>query len=57
MLQKFQHNLQIVIRGLWAMGNCLAMIMSYTLNKSVFLAIVHGILSWVYIVYFMIFHR
>jgi len=35
-------------------GSCLAMIISYTAWKSIFWAILHGILSWVYVVYYII---
>jgi len=35
-------------------GSCLAMIISYTAWKSIFWAILHGIFSWVYVIYFLI---
>lgn len=35
-------------------GTCLAMVISYTAWKSVFWAVVHGLLSWIYVVYFII---
>ena len=35
-------------------GSCLAMIISYTAWKSIFWAIIHGLLSWVYVVYYLI---
>jgi len=35
-------------------GTCLAMIISYTAWKSVLWAIIHGLLSWVYVVYYLI---
>ena len=35
-------------------GTALAMVISYTTWKSVFWAVVHGILGWVYVVYFLI---
>jgi len=35
-------------------GSCLAMIISYTTWKSVGWAIVHGLLSWVYVIYYLI---
>lgn len=35
-------------------GSCLAMIISYTAWKSIFWAIVHGIFSWVYVIYYII---
>ncbi len=35
-------------------GSCLAMIISYTAWKSIFWAILHGIFSWVYVIYYII---
>lgn len=35
-------------------GSALAMVISYTTWKSVGWAIVHGLLSWVYVIYFVI---
>ncbi|MEG2930312.1 MAG: hypothetical protein RR825_00870 [Ruthenibacterium sp.] len=35
-------------------GTCLAMVISYTAWKSIGWAIVHGLFSWVYVVYYMI---
>lgn len=35
-------------------GSALAMVISYTTWKSVGWAIVHGLLSWVYVIYYII---
>lgn len=35
-------------------GSALAMVISYTTWKSVGWAIFHGLLSWVYVIYFLI---
>lgn len=35
-------------------GSALAMVISYTTWKSVGWAIVHGLLSWVYVIYFVL---
>ena len=35
-------------------GNIIAIIISWSLNKSVFWAIIHGICSWLYIIYYLI---
>lgn len=35
-------------------GSALAMVISYTAYKSIGWAIVHGLLSWVYVVYYLI---
>ena len=34
-------------------GTCLAMIISYTAWKSIFWAIIHGILGWIYVIYYI----
>ena len=35
-----------------SMGCALAMILSWSVNHSVFFCIIHGMLSWFYVVYF-----
>jgi hypothetical protein len=35
-------------------GAVLAMIMSWTLNKSILWAIIHGVLGWIYVIYYML---
>jgi hypothetical protein len=35
-------------------GSCLAMIISYTAWRSVLWAIIHGLFSWVYVVYYLL---
>jgi hypothetical protein len=37
-------------------GSALAMAISYNTNHSVLWAIVHGIFSWIYVVYFALFY-
>lgn len=37
-----------------SMGSALAMVLSYSINKSILWAILHGIFSWVYVIYFAI---
>lgn len=37
-------------------GSCLAMIISYTQWHSILWAIFHGILSWVYVIYYVLFY-
>ncbi|MFP6598323.1 MAG: hypothetical protein VCB26_13630 [Candidatus Hydrogenedentota bacterium] len=34
------------------MGSALAMILSYSANQSILWAILHGIFSWLYVIYF-----
>jgi hypothetical protein len=38
-------------------GCALAMVISYTANKSIVWAIIHGILSWIYVIYFALRNR
>ena len=35
-------------------GSCLAMIISYSAWHSIFWAIFHGLLSWIYVIYYLI---
>jgi hypothetical protein len=35
-------------------GSALAMVISYAANKSILWAIVHGFLSWLYVIYYVI---
>ncbi|HPC47895.1 MAG TPA: hypothetical protein PLW83_07600 [Deltaproteobacteria bacterium] len=35
-------------------GTALAIVISFTMNKSVLWAIFHGLLSWVYVLYYVI---
>jgi hypothetical protein len=35
-------------------GSALAMVISFTTHKSVLWAIIHGILSWLYVLYFVL---
>lgn len=35
-------------------GSALAMVISYTAYKSVLWAIIHGVLGWFYVVYFLL---
>lgn len=37
-----------------SIGGALAMILSYSINKSILWAILHGIFSWFYVIYFAI---
>lgn len=36
-------------------GSALAMVISYVNNRSLFWAIVHGLLGWLYVIYFALF--
>ncbi len=38
-------------------GTALAMVLSFSLNKSILWALFHGLLSWVYVIYFAVRYR
>jgi hypothetical protein len=38
-------------------GSALAITISWSLNKSVLWACIHGVLSWFYVVYYLVKHR
>ena len=35
-------------------GSCLAIVISWSLHQSILLAIIHGLLGWFYVIYYMI---
>ena len=37
-------------------GSALAMVISYSNWGSIFWAIIHGLLSWIYVIYYIIFY-
>jgi len=37
--------------GFWVFGSALAIVLSYTQNSSILWAILHGIISWIYVIY------
>ena len=41
-----------IIRNGIGFGNALAIVISYTKNKSILWAIIQGIFSWLYVIYF-----
>ncbi len=42
------------IMGGVGFGSALAMVISWSINKSVLFAVVHGILSWLYVIYYIV---
>ena len=44
-----------VVRQGVGFGSALAIAMSWTANKSILWAILHGVLSWFYVVYYALF--
>ncbi|MFV0400500.1 MAG: hypothetical protein ACK5LX_07765 [Oscillospiraceae bacterium] len=45
-----------VVKAGISFGTALAMVISYTNWHSIFWAIIHGLLSWIYVIYFVIVH-
>ncbi len=45
---------QEVVRSGISFGTALAIVISWTANHSILWAIVHGLLSWVYVVYYLL---
>lgn len=43
--------------GFWGFGSILSITLSWSLNHSIFWMIVHGILSWLYVVFYALFRR
>jgi len=43
-----------VTRAGVSFGSALAIAISWSVNKSVLWAIIHGILSWIYVIYYLI---
>jgi len=41
----------VVSKGL-SFGSALAMVISWSINKSILWAIIHGIFSWFYVIYY-----
>lgn len=49
-----QTTIQKTVKTGVTFGSCLAMVISYTTWHSVAWAIIHGIFSWAYVVYFLL---
>ncbi|HEY5970605.1 MAG TPA: hypothetical protein VIT22_01300 [Pseudoxanthomonas sp.] len=46
-----------VVKAGISFGSALAMVISWTANESLLWAIVHGLLSWIYVVYYaLVYH-
>lgn len=55
-VKKISHNYKFggAVKNGITFGSCLAMIISYTAWKSIGWAIIHGIFSWAYVIYYLI---
>ena len=40
--------------GFWGLGSMLAITISWSLHRSILWMILHGILSWIYVIYYAI---
>lgn len=45
-----------VVRSGISFGTALAIVISWSYNHSVFWAVIHGVLGWVYVAYHILFH-
>jgi len=43
-----------VVRNGVGFGSALAMVISFTTHQSVLWAVIHGVFSWLYVVYFLL---
>ena len=48
-----KYNKEIISNGV-GFGACLAMVISWSVYKSVLWAIIHGIFGWLYVIYYVI---
>lgn len=53
-MSNHEHRSREVVKKGISFGACLAMVVSYTAWKSIFWAILHGLLGWIYVVYYLI---
>ena len=42
--------------GFWGFGSMLAITLSWSVNHSILWMILHGIISWIYVIYFAVKH-
>jgi len=48
---------QTVTQSGIGIGAALAIVLSWCRNKSILLAVIHGVLSWLYVIYFAVTRR
>jgi hypothetical protein len=53
-MERIVYRKEIIRNGI-SFGSVLAIVMSWTANKSVLWAILHGILGWIYVIYYVLF--
>ncbi len=49
--QRYYFQRRTIVQTGLSFGSALAMVISYSANKSILWAIVHGLLSWLYVIY------
>jgi len=54
MKQTFHYSSGEIVKTGVTFGSALAMAISFNLNQSVIWAIIHGLLSWVYVIWYII---
>ena len=52
-MREILHTREVVRSGI-GFGTVLAIVLSWSVNKSVLWAIIHGIFSWVYVIYYVV---
>jgi hypothetical protein len=52
-MDKIVYRKEIIRNGI-SFGSVLAIVISYTFNKSIIWAIIHGLLGWIYVLYYII---
>ncbi len=52
-MERIVYRKEIIKNGI-SFGSVLAIVMSWALNKSIIWAIVHGLLGWIYVIYYII---
>ncbi len=53
-MEKLVYRKEIIRNGI-SFGSVLAIVMSWTANKSILWAIFHGIIGWIYVLYYILF--
>ena len=56
MFKRYRYSRTRLTSGI-SMGSALAMILSYVEHRSIIWAIISGLLSWVYVIYYAIVYR
>jgi hypothetical protein len=51
---RFNQLSQSAVSGLYLLGTAIAVVLSWSRNASILWCILHGILSWIYVIYFAI---